>query len=37
MHSSFFPDGTLGVVWTRYVLWTDEAALARDIYFSRQR
>lgn len=36
MHSAFFPDGTLGVVWTRYVLWTDQAALARDIYFSRQ-
>lgn len=34
--SFFFPDGKLGVVWTRYVLWTDAATLARDIYFTRQ-
>jgi hypothetical protein len=35
--SYFFPDGKLGVVWTRFVLWTDAATLTRDIYFSRQR
>ncbi|HXE90105.1 MAG TPA: hypothetical protein VNK82_03985 [Terriglobales bacterium] len=35
--SYFFPDGKLGVVWTRYVLWTDAATLTRDIYFIRQR
>ena len=34
--SYFFPDGKLGVVWTRYVLWTDAATLERDIYFARQ-
>ena len=37
MGSYFFPDGKLGVVWTRYVLWTDAATLTRDIYFVRQR
>ena len=37
MGSYFFPDGKLGVVWTRYVLWTDAATLTRDIYFNRQR
>lgn len=35
--SYFFPDGKLGVVWTRRVLWTDVATIERDIYFSRQR
>lgn len=35
--SFFFPDGKLGVVWTRHVLWTDVATLTRDIYFIRQR
>lgn len=35
--SFFFPDGKLGVVWTRYVLWTDAVTLTRDIYFVRQR
>jgi len=34
--SYFFPDGKLGVIWTRYVLWTDAATLERDIYFARQ-
>jgi hypothetical protein len=34
--SYFFPDGKLGVIWTRYVLWTDVATLERDIYFARQ-
>jgi hypothetical protein len=37
MGSYFFPDGKLGVIWTRYVLWTDAATVLRDIYFSRQR
>ena len=36
MGSYFFPDGRLGVVWTRYVLWTDQVTLTRDIYFLRQ-
>ena len=36
MNSAFFPDGKLGIVWTRYVLWTDVATLKRDIYFSIQ-
>lgn len=35
--SYFFPDGMFGVVWTRSVLWTDQATLTRDIYFIRQR
>ena len=35
--SYFFPDGKLGVVWTRFVLWTDQATLLRDIYFARQK
>jgi hypothetical protein len=35
--SYFFPDGKLGVVWTRRVLWTDVTTLERDIYFARQR
>ena len=35
--SFFFPDGKLGVVWTRRVLWTDAATIERDIYFARQR
>lgn len=34
--SYFFPDGKLGVVWTRKVLWTDVTTLERDIYFARQ-
>jgi hypothetical protein len=34
--SYFFPDGKLGVIWTRYVLWTDATTLERDIYFARQ-
>jgi hypothetical protein len=34
--SYFFPDGKLGVVWTRTVLWTDVTTLTRDIYFIRQ-
>jgi hypothetical protein len=34
--SYFFPDGKLGVIWTRYVLWTDAATLERDIYFAKQ-
>ena len=34
--SSFFPDGKLGVIWTRIVLWTDATTLERDIYFARQ-
>ena len=34
--SYFFPDGKLGVVWTRYHLWTDAATLVRDIFFARQ-
>lgn len=34
--SYFFPDGKLGVIWTRYVLWTSVATLERDIYFARQ-
>ena len=34
--SYFFPDGKLGVIWTRYLLWTDVATLERDIYFARQ-
>jgi hypothetical protein len=37
MGSYFFPNGKLGVVWTRYVLWTDVATLERDIYFAKQR
>ena len=37
MGSYFFPDGKLGVIWTRYVLWTDAATLERDIYFIKQR
>jgi hypothetical protein len=37
MGSYFFPDGKLGAIWTRYVLWTDAATLTRDIYFARQR
>jgi len=37
MGSYFFPDGKLGVVWTRFVLWTDAATLMRDIYFARQK
>jgi hypothetical protein len=36
MNSAFFPDGRLGIVWTRYVLWTDLATINRDIYFSGQ-
>jgi hypothetical protein len=36
MGSYFFPDGKLGVIWTRYVLWTDAATLERDIYFAKQ-
>jgi hypothetical protein len=35
--SYFFPDGKLGVVWTRYVLWTDAATIERDIYFAKQK
>lgn len=35
--SYFFPDGKLGVIWTRYVLWTSAATLERDIYFAKQR
>lgn len=35
--SYFFPDGKLGIVWTRSVLWTDAATLERDIIFARQR
>jgi hypothetical protein len=35
--SYFFPDGKLGVIWTRYVLWTSAATLERDIYFARQQ
>lgn len=35
--SYFFPDGKLGVVWTRRVLWTDVTTIKRDIYFVRQR
>ena len=34
--SYFFPDGKLGVIWTRYVLWTDATTLERDIYFAKQ-
>jgi hypothetical protein len=34
--SYFFPDGKLGVIWTRYVLWTAAATLERDIYFAKQ-
>lgn len=37
MGSYFFPDGKLGVVWTRFALWTDQATLLRDIYFARQK
>jgi hypothetical protein len=37
MGSYFFPDGKLGVVWTRSVLWTNQATLQRDIYFVRQK
>lgn len=37
MGSYFFPDGKLGVVWTRFVLWTDQATVLRDIFFARQR
>ena len=37
MGSYFFTDGKLGVIWTRYVLWTDAATLERDIYFAKQR
>jgi hypothetical protein len=37
MGSYFFPDGKLGVVWTRFVLWTDQATLLRDIFFARQK
>jgi hypothetical protein len=37
MGSYFFPNGKLGVIWTRYVLWTDGATLERDIYFASQR
>jgi hypothetical protein len=33
----FFPDGKMGVVWTRRVLWTDVTTIQRDIYFARQR
>jgi hypothetical protein len=36
MGSYFFTDGRLGVIWTRYVLWTDAATLERDIYFAKQ-
>jgi hypothetical protein len=36
MGSYFFTDGKLGVIWTRYVLWTDAATLERDIYFAKQ-
>ncbi|HUS19310.1 MAG TPA: pre-peptidase C-terminal domain-containing protein, partial [Terriglobales bacterium] len=35
--SFFFPDGKLGIVWTRSVLYTDQATLLRDIYFIRQK
>jgi hypothetical protein len=35
--SFFFPDGKLGVIWTRYELWTSAATLERSIYFSRQQ
>jgi hypothetical protein len=35
--SYFFPDGKLGVIWTRDVLWTSAATLERDIYFARQQ
>jgi hypothetical protein len=35
--SYFFPDGKFGVVWTRSVLYTDQATLLRDIYFIRQK
>jgi hypothetical protein len=35
--SSFFSDGKLGVIWTRYVLWTSAATLERDIDFARQQ
>ncbi len=35
--SYFFPDGKLGVIWTRAVLWTDNATVLRDIIFIRQR
>jgi hypothetical protein len=37
MGSYFFPDGKLGVIWTRYVLWTSAATLERDIYFAKQK
>jgi len=37
MGSFFFPDGKLGAIWTRYVLWTSAATLTRDIYFAKQR
>lgn len=37
MGAYFFPDGKMGVIWTRYVLWTSAATLERDIYFARQR
>ena len=37
MNSAFFPDGSLGIVWTRYVLWTDLATLTRDIYYSAEQ
>ena len=37
MNSAFFPDGRLGIVWTRYVLWTDAATVNRDIYFAGQQ
>lgn len=35
--SFFFPDGKLGVIWTRRVLWTDVTTVERDIIFARQR
>jgi hypothetical protein len=33
----FFPDGKLGVIWTRFALWTDAATINREIWFARQR
>jgi len=36
LNSAFFPDGKLGVVWTRVELTTAVTTLTRDIYFSRQ-
>ena len=37
MSSAFGPNGKLSVVWTRDVITTPEATLARDIYYDESQ